>query len=406
MYWTEVRRERGRGLRSLDPHRARWFIHRASREYGLVFVRLGCAGERASSAREARVGRSGPGRIIAIVVSLVITAAVSGALYYWFREAAFLGTDSQTTWAPASENAREIHDVYVLVFWLAGAVFVGVLFLVLLFSLMFKEQEGVEATQTHGNSRLEILWTFIPVIIVGIMAVPTFDAIVAYEGDPPSDADPLEVVAIGHQWWFEFQYPDQGITTATDLYIPVDRPVRVTLYSDDVIHSFWVPRLMGKKDMVPSHENSIWFTPDEVGMYLGQCAEFCGLSHAKMRFRVVVQEQADFDTWVAHAQAGATPPDQVEEGLVAEGAQLFLQAGCVGCHVIDGYPGAVGEVGPNLTLVGSRTAIAGGWLENTPEELASWLRDPAGTKPGSLMPDLGLDEDQIERMVAYLQTLE
>ena len=352
------------------------------------------------------MGRSGPGRIIAIVVSLVITAAVSGALYYWFREAAFLGAGSQTTWEPASDNAQIIHDVYVLIFWLAGAVFVGVLFVVLLFSLMFKEQEGVEPTQTHGNSRLEILWTFIPVIIVAIMAVPTFDAIVVYEGDVPAEAEPLEVIAIGHQWWFEFHYPDQDITTATDLYIPVDRPVRVTLYSDDVIHAFWVPRLMGKKDMVPSRENSIWFTPNETGLFLGQCAEFCGLSHAKMRFRVIVQEQADFDAWVAGAQAGAPPPDQAEEGLVADGAQLFLQAGCVGCHVIDGYPGAVGAVGPNLTQVGARTALAGGWLENTPEELAKWLRNPPAVKPGSLMPDLGLDEAQIERLVAYLQTLQ
>jgi cytochrome c oxidase subunit 2 len=351
------------------------------------------------------VGRSGPGRLIAIVVSLVITAAVSGVLYYFFREAAFLGNDAQSTWMPASDNADRIHDVYVLIFWLAGAVFVGVMFLVLLFSLMFKEQEGVEAHQTHGNPRLEILWTFIPVIIVGIMAVPTFDAIVAYEGDPPAEVEPLEVVAIGHQWWFEFQYPEQGITTATDLYIPVDRPVHVTLYSDDVIHSFWVPRLMGKKDMVPSRENAIWFTPNETGTFLGQCAEFCGLSHAKMRFRVIVQEPADFDTWVATTQEPPPAPDQLE-GLVAEGAQLFLQAGCTGCHVIDGYPGAVGEVGPNLSLVGARSTLAGGWLENTPEQLAEWLRDPPAEKPGSFMPDLDLSEDEIERLVAYLQTLQ
>ncbi|MEX2375915.1 MAG: cytochrome c oxidase subunit II [Dehalococcoidia bacterium] len=351
------------------------------------------------------MGRSGPGRIIAIVVSLVITAAVSGLLYYWFKEAAFLGADSMTTWEPASDNAQQIHDVYVFIFWLAGAVFVGVMFLVLLFSLMFKEQEGVEAVQTHGNSRLEILWTFIPVIIVVAMAVPTFDAIVAYEGDPPADQDVLEVIAVGHQWWFEFRYPELGITTATDMYVPVDRPVHVTLYANDVIHSFWVPRLMGKKDMMPSRENNLWFTPNAPGVYLGQCAEFCGLSHAQMRFRVIVEEQAGFDAWVANAQQPTAPTDELD-GLVAEGAQLFLQAGCVGCHVIDGYPGAVGRVGPNLTLVGSRTTLAGGWLENNPEELASWLRNPPAVKPGSLMPDLDLSDDQIDRLVAYLQTLQ
>src|SRR5690606_17026070 len=156
---------------------------------------------RRPSAREARVGRSGSGRIIALVVSFGITAAVSAILYYWFRESALLGVDAQSTMEPASDNASIIQDVYILVFWLAAAVFVGVMALTLAFSLMFKEKEGVEALQTHGNSRLEIVWTFIPVIIVGVMAVPTFDAIVTMEGDPPDGA--LEVSAIGHQWWFE-----------------------------------------------------------------------------------------------------------------------------------------------------------------------------------------------------------
>jgi cytochrome c oxidase subunit II len=351
------------------------------------------------------VGRSGPGRIIAIVVSLVITAAVTGVLWYWFREAAFLGDNAMSTFEPASDNAQRIHDVYVFIFWLAGAVFVGVLFLTLLFSLMFREQEGVEPLQTHGNSRLEILWTFIPVIIVVAMAIPTFDAIVAYEGDPPAENEIIEVVAIGHQWWFEFQYPDQGVTTATDLHVPVGTTVHVALQANDVIHSFWVPRLMGKKDMVPGRENHLWFTPHTPGTYLGQCAEFCGLSHAKMRFRVIVHEQADFDNWLAARQQPAPAVDELD-GLVAEGHQLFLQTGCVGCHVIDGYPGAVGRVGPNLSGLGIRTTLAGGWLPNTAEDLGDWLRDPESIKPGSLMPNLNLNEDQIERLVAYLRSLE
>ncbi len=358
------------------------------------------------------MGRSGPGRIIALVVSVGITLAVSAILYYWFREAAFLGNDYQSTFEPASDNAEKVQSVYVLVFWLAGAVFVGVMALTLAFALMFREQEGAEAVQSHGNSRLEILWTFIPVVIVVAMAVPTFDAIVELEGDAPEGA--LEVEVVGHQWWFEFRYGDEGIVTATDLHIPVDRAVHLTLLSgnyqadgsfkdNDVIHSFWVPRLMGKKDIMPGHENHLWFTPSETGTFLGQCAEFCGLSHAKMRFRVIVHTQEEYDAWVAAQQtAPAAPTDE----QLAAGQEAFTAAGCIGCHAVEGV--SSGLVGPNLTHVGSRSAIAGGWLENTPADLESWIRKPSSVKPGSHMPDGlvdGLSQEQVDALVAYLQSL-
>ncbi|MGE3960794.1 MAG: cytochrome c oxidase subunit II [Dehalococcoidia bacterium] len=348
------------------------------------------------------MGRSGPGRIIALVVSLGITLAVTGILYYWFRESAFLGNDFQSTFEPASENAQKIHDVYVLVFWLAGAVFVGVLALTLAFSLMFREQEGAEAVQTHGNSRLEILWTFIPVVIVVVMAVPTFDAIVQIEGDPPADA--LEVTATGHQWWFEFEYAEEGIVTATDLHVVEGRPVHVRLVSDDVIHSFWVPRLMGKKDMMPGHVNEIWFTPSEAGVYLGQCAEFCGLSHAKMRFRVIVHSAEDYDAWVASIQSGPTLGSDDE--LVQRGQEVFSNPAsqCIACHTVETI--SAGAIGPNLTHIGARSTLAGGWLDNTPEEMAAWIADPASVKPGSLMPDTGLSDEDIQAVVAFLQSLQ
>lgn len=349
------------------------------------------------------MGRSGPGRIIAIVVSLVITAVVTGLLYYWFRDAALLGGDYQSSMEPASDNADTIQDVYILVFWLAGAVFVGVLALTLAFSLMFREQEGVEALQTHGNSRLEILWTFIPVVIVVVMAVPTFDAIVQLEGGPPEDSNALVVTATGHQWWFEFEYGEEEIVTATDLHVEAGRPVQVNLQSDDVIHSFWVPRLMGKKDMMPGHENKIWFTPTTPGTYLGQCAEFCGLSHAKMRFRVIVHSPEDYQAWLASVQAG--PPEPQDE-LAQRGLEVFTDPAsqCLACHTVEGVTS--GQVGPNLTQVGSRSTLAGGWLENTPEEMARWIAEPAAVKPGSLMPDTGLSDADIRAVVTYLQTLE
>src|SRR5690606_18489268 len=154
------------------------------------------------------------------------------------------------------------------------------------------ERPGREARQIHGNTRLEVVWTILPVVVLAAIAAPTFNTIRDITGAAPDGA--LEVVATGHQWWFEFEYPEQGFITANEMHIPVGRAVDITLLSNDVIHSFWVPRLMGKVDMVPGHANRLWFTPEEPGVYLGQCAEFCGLSHANMRFRVVVHSEEDF----------------------------------------------------------------------------------------------------------------
>lgn len=347
------------------------------------------------------MGRSGPGRIIAIVVSLLITAAVTAILWYWFRDSALLGGDLMSTFEPASENAERIQGIYILIFWLAGAVFVGVLAVTLIFALMFREKEGVEASQIHGNSRLEVLWTFIPVVIVVVMAVPTFNTIVDLEGDAPEGS--LEVVARGYQWWFEFEIPELGLVTANELHLPVDRPVNIRLESADVIHSFWVPRLMGKKDMVPGHVNEIWFTPNQVGEFRGQCAEFCGLSHANMRFRVIVDSAEDFDAWVANETASV---EASTDEAIAAGMQQFTQSGCIGCHTIRGNDLAAGQAGPDLTHVGSRSTIASGILPNTPEALHEWLSNPPAVKPGSLMPNLNLSDEEIGRLVTYLGSLQ
>ncbi|MCK9496918.1 MAG: cytochrome c oxidase subunit II, partial [Dehalococcoidia bacterium] len=272
------------------------------------------------------------------MVSLGVTLAVTGILYYWFDHAASPDDHMMSSMSPVSDNGDTIQSVYILIFWLAGIVFVGVMALTLAFSLMFREQEGVEAVQSHGNSRLEILWTFIPVVIVVVMAVPTFDAIVQIEGDAPDGA--LEVLATGHQWWFEFEYPEEGILTGTDLHVEAGRPVHVRLQSDDVIHSFWVPRLMGKKDMMPGHENEIWFTPTEPGVFQGQCAEFCGLSHAKMRFRVVVHSSEDYAAWLSSVQAGPLEP---QDELAKRGQEVFTNPAsqCLACHTIDGLTAGI-----------------------------------------------------------------
>jgi len=305
---------------------------------------------------------------------------------------------------PQGDHAETVLSVYELVFWLAAVVFVGVLAATIFFSFAFKERPGRVAKQIHGNTRLEVVWTLIPVIIVVVIAVPTFDAISKTSGAEAPDGA-LQVTATGHQWWFEFEYPELGITTANELHVPVDRAVDFTLHSEDVIHSFWVPRLAGKVDMVPGHENHLWFTPTEARdePYLGQCAEYCGTSHANMRFRVYVHSQADFDAWAANEAAERRAPS---EDLAVRGEEVFTSQACIGCHTVRGTT-AAGQIGPDLTHVGNRGTIASGIIENTPENMAEWIRDSQSVKPGSLMPSFpALSEEDLQAIVAYLQSLE
>jgi len=330
--------------------------------------------------------------VISFVVVLIVTLLV------WVGWDA-TSSDPQTTLNPLSDNARSVDDVYTLITILAGLVMIGVLTLTLAFAVVFRERPGRDAAQIHGNPRLEVFWTLIPVIIVVAIAVPSFSVIIDTTGDAPDDS--LEVVATGHQWWFEFNYPDLELTTANELHIPVGTPINVELRSIDVIHSFWVPRLSGKVDMVPGHDNKLWFTPEETGVYLGQCAEFCGTSHANMRFRVFVDSQADFDAWVAAQTADAAPA----EGELAMAGESIATTTCAGCHTIRGTT-AAGQIGPDLTHVNSRTTIAAGLLENDTENLRAWLDNPPAEKPGSKMPDLPLTDEQIEQVIAYLQGLD
>ena len=306
----------------------------------------------------------------------------------------------QTTVAPKSDNAILIQDIYTIVWILAGIVMVGVLTLTLAFSFIFRERPGGKAAaHIHGNPKLEVFWTLIPVIIVILIAIPSFQVIVDTTGDAPDGA--IEIVATGHQWWFEFEYPDAGLVTANELHIPVGQPVNIELRSVDVIHSFWVPQLSGKVDMVPGHNNRLWFTPNTPGEYYGQCAEFCGTSHANMRFRVVVESEADYASWVAAQTADAQPA----VGELAQAGEGIATTICAGCHTIQGTS-AAGTDGPNLTHVGSRGLIASGLIDNDADGLAEWLSDPLAVKPGSKMPNLNLNSEQIEQLVAYLQGLQ
>jgi cytochrome c oxidase subunit 2 len=294
-------------------------------------------------------------------------------------------------------------DLHVLIGWLSLVVFVLVIGLLVYFIARYRRRGPASMPdQVHGNTRLEILWTLAPVLIVAILAVPTVQLIVS-RADPPRDrGEVLEVTVIGHQWWWEFVYPSLNITTANDFHIPTERPINMNLTARDVIHSFWVPALGGKQDAIPNRFNSMWFRATEPGVYHGQCMEFCGLSHALMRHRAVVHSPADFEAWVRSAQSPAAAPSGPE---ATRGSELFVSKGCAGCHTIQGLPRAVGQVGPNLTHFGSRTTIAAGVLEHTPENLRRWLSNPQAVKPGALMPNLGLTEDELNALVPYLEGL-
>lgn len=317
---------------------------------------------------------------------------------------ALVGCDGpfpQSTLSPVSELGSDQDALFRLIFWWAVIVFVFVEGGIVYVLIKFRARAGgADPEPVHGHTALEIAWTLAPALIIVFIAVPSIQLIWKDAGADTSDA--LQVQAIGHQWWWEFRYPELGIVTANDLHLPQGRTVELQLTSADVIHSFWLPRMSGKRDMILGHNTRLVFVPDSLGEFPGQCAEYCGSSHANMRFRAFVHDSAAFAAWVA---AEAAPPVAVETmaATAQQGLQVFRTKGCIACHTVRGI--APGVLGPNLDHVGSRSRIAGGLLENTPENLAAWLRDPAGVKPGSLMPTIPLTEDEIAALAAYLGSL-
>lgn len=312
-----------------------------------------------------------------------------------------------------------IHDLYTMIFWwtvVILAVVYGVLAYVL---IRFRARPGREPTTTRGNLILEVGWTLAPAVIVVLIAVPTVQTV--FETQRPAPEDALVVEVVGHQWWWEFRYPETGVVTANELHLPVGRSVELRLSSADVIHSFWVPRLGGKRDANPrvrkpegelADVTRLKFTVDAAGDYYGQCAEFCGLSHALMRMRVIAEPADAFEAWARSMQAAAAAPDS---GTLADrGREIFFQSTCIACHAIAGTT-AQGQLGPSLTRVGARSMIGAGLLENTPENLAAWIRDPQAIKPGVKMPGTqrggggfpptGLTGEQVAAVAAYLSSL-
>src|SRR5882724_12526776 len=308
--------------------------------------------------------------------------------------------------APVSTPAFAIREVSYLVLAIAMFIFIVVAGLTVYAIVRFRrrpDDDGREPPQVYGSTQIELAWTVVPFLIVIVLFLTTTRYIFAIEGRSPS-ADALEVTIVGNQWWWEIRYPGLGIVTANELHVPVSnpadpRPTFITLQSADVIHSFWVPQLAGKTDVIPGKTNRMWIDPRTPGVYVGQCAEYCGTQHAWMLLLVVVHPRDEFDRWVAAQHAPAR-----EDPAVRAGYQLFLSLACINCHTVRGTP-ANGVFGPDLTHLMSRRTIAAGAASNTREALRAWVDDPASIKPGALMPAMKLSSDELNRLTAYLLTL-
>jgi cytochrome c oxidase subunit 2 len=291
-----------------------------------------------------------------------------------------------------------------------GTIFAIVFSLLLYAAIKFRKRANDdlrEPLQIYGSDQLEMAWTVIPVLIVIVLFMTSARVIHAVQ-DARRPPGTIEVTVIGHQFWWEYRYPQYGFVTANELHVPVSDPGHPTptflkLLSADTDHSFWIPRLAGKTDLIPNHPNSTWVDPHEAGLYLGQCAQYCGTQHAKMLLRASVDSRADFDRWV-QAQQQIARDESALSAEALEGRRVFHATACVNCHAIAGTK-ADGRFGPDLTHLMSRETIASGVAGNTAAELRRWVQNPAAIKPGSLMPSMNLTDTELDEVTAYLLTL-
>lgn len=312
-------------------------------------------------------------------------------------------TVEQSVFDPKGPVAAMQLDLIYLSFWIMTGVTVVVAVILLFVLFRYRQRKGDTRVpkQTEGNVLVETIIVIIPVILLTYLLVPTVK--VTYElADESGDGsgEPMEVIVKGYQYWWEFEYPDLGIVTANELHIPVGEKVNLRLVSEDVLHAFWVPKLGGKTDNIPGRENFMWLQADEPGVYSGQCAEYCGPSHALMAFEVVAQERDDFDAWVTQMQ---NPTTAELSDLALEGQALFEQS-CLSCHAVEATD-TEPMAGPNLGNFSSRNKLVG-IRENNEKYLKEWIQDPEGMKPGNLMPDLGVSDEEADALVEYLYSLQ
>jgi len=308
---------------------------------------------------------------------------------------------------PQSTPADSIKQLSDFVLAITGMIFVVVFSLLIYAVIKFRQRAGTadrEPAQVYGSTQIELAWTIIPILIVVVLFLATARVIHAVQ-DAPKPATAIEITAIGHQYWWEFRYPGLGIVTANELHIPVSDPALPTptflkLLSADTDHSFWIPQLAGKTDLIPNHPNSMWMDPHRTGIFLGQCAQYCGTQHAKMLLRVSVDSPRDFGAWVRAQQKPA-----IQDEKVIAGRRVFETTACINCHAVGGSA-ANGRFGPDLTHLMSRETIASGAAENTKENLRLWIQKPDAIKPGSLMPAMQLNDEDLDALVNYLETLQ
>ncbi len=329
------------------------------------------------------------------------------------------GSDAQNTLSPQGHITAVIAGLFWPVFWIAVGVFVLVEALLIFVLVRFRSRPGGPVPkQIHGNTTLELTWTAIPALMLLGVAIPTVATLVHIDSTP---ANSMQINVIAHQWWWEFDYPQQDvnvngttvtipqqIVTADEMHIPAGVPIHVSLHSADVIHSFWVPVLAGKQDVIPNHDGGMWFNAYHPGTYDGECAQFCGEQHALMLYRVEADSAGDFSSWVQDQTSAASLSSQAHAVLTGSssstdpGAQALINDGCTGCHTIDGT-NAKGTVGPNLTHFASRK-----WFEemdNNPQDVQKWISGPQQVKPGNDMKIGHLSDQDVSALVALLTNL-
>src|SRR5713101_3248661 len=337
-------------------------------------------------------------RFLAQTILLLFWSAIT----LWASEPKGSPPHGTNIFAPASTPAKSIADLSVFVLVITGIIFV-VVFALLVYSVVkFRGRAadaGREPAQVYGSTQIELAWTVIPIVIVVVLFLATARVIHAIQ-DAPRPAVAVEVTAIGHQFWWEFRYPGLGIVTANELHIPVSMPTFLKLLSADTDHSFWIPQLAGKTDLIPNRVNEMWMAPQQTGLFLGQCAQYCGTQHAKMLLRVSVDSPEAFQVWI-----DAQKQPMIQDEKETAGRRVFETTACVNCHAVGGT-NATGRFGPDLTHLMSRRTIAAGSAENTKENLRLWIQNPDAIKPGSLMPAMQLTDADLDALVRYLETLQ